>query len=135
MFGRLGNFLNGELWGRFTDSPIGMIFPNDSTQLTRHPSQLYEMLGEGLLLFLILWPIRNKKIFPGWIFCVYAFGYGLIRFGIEYFREPDSQLGLLGLGFSMGQWLCIAMIVSAVVLGFFLVIKPNLRTKNQEPRT
>ena len=119
-FGRLGNFLNGELWGRFTDSPVGMIFPGDPTQLTRHPSQLYEMAGEGLLLFLILWPLRNKKFFPGWILCAYALGYGVIRFGIEYFREPDAQLGLLGLGLSMGQWLCLGMMVVAIVLALIL---------------
>ena len=123
MFGRLGNFLNGELWGRMTDAPLGMIFPNDSFQLTRHPSQLYEMLGEGLLLFLILWPLRNKNIFPGWMLCAYAFGYGLIRFRIEYFREPDAQLGLLSAGFSMGQWLCISMIGFSFVMGVILFFK------------
>lgn len=120
MFGRLGNFLNGELWGRTTDSAIGMIFPQDLLQAVRHPSQLYEMLGEGLLLFLILWPLRNKKFFPGWLFCAYAFGYGIIRFCIEYFREPDAQLGLLNAGLSMGQWLCLSMVVFSFVLGSFL---------------
>ena len=120
MFGRLGNFLNGELWGRMTDAKIGMIFPSDPTQLIRHPSQLYEMMGEGFLLFLILWPLRNKKYFPGWTLCVYAMGYGAIRFGIEYFREPDAQLGLLGLGLSMGQWLCIGMVALGIVMGVIL---------------
>lgn len=117
VFGRLGNFLNGELWGRATDSAIGMIFPLDAFALARHPSQLYEMAGEGLLLFLILWPLRNKNYFPGWIFCAYAFGYGAVRFVIEYFREPDAQLGLLGFGMSMGQWLCVGMVSLSVTVG------------------
>lgn len=120
MFGRLGNFLNGELWGRMTDSKIGMIFPGDPLRLIRHPSQLYEMIGEGLFLFLILWPLRNKKFFPGWTLCAYAFGYGVIRFFVEYFREPDAQLGLLSAGFSMGQWLCAGMIMISIMLSLFL---------------
>lgn len=120
MLGRLGNFLNGELWGRMTDSKIGMIFTADPLQLPRHPSQLYEMMGEGLLLFLILWPLRNKKIFPGWTLCAYALGYGLVRFFVEYYREPDAQIGLLGLGLSMGQWLCVGMVLIALGLGIIL---------------
>lgn len=130
MFGRLGNFLNGELWGRTTNSAIGMIFPGDPLLLTRHPSQLYEMLGEGLLLFLILWPIRNKKFFPGWMLCAYALGYGLIRFFVEFFREPDAQLGLLGLGLSMGQWLCLGMIGLGFILGIILVQNSKIRVQN-----
>ncbi len=129
IFGRLGNFLNGELWGRMTDSPAGMIFPSDPMQLTRHPSQLYEMMGEGLLLFLILWPLRNKKFFPGWTLCAYAFGYGLIRFVVEFFREPDAQLGLLAGGFSMGQWLCIGMMILALILG--ITLSQSLKRKGQ----
>ena len=125
-FGRLGNFLNGELWGRATQAPIGMLFPHDGSGLPRHPSQLYEMLGEGLLLFLILWPLRNKKFFPGWIFCAYAAGYGFIRFFVEYFREPDEQLGLLG-WFSMGQWLCVGMVVLSLGLGIILAKKLKVK--------
>lgn len=119
-FGRLGNFLNGELWGRATNSAIGMVFPTDPLGLARHPSQLYEVAGEGLLIFLILWPLRNKNYFPGWIFCAYAFFYGAVRFAIEFFREPDEQLGLLSLGFSMGQWLCVGMTLIAACLAAIL---------------
>lgn len=128
-FGRLGNFLNGELWGRATDSAIGMVFQTDVLKLTRHPSQLYEMAGEGLLIFLILWPLRNKNYFPGWIFCAYAFCYGAIRFAIEYFREPDEQLGLMGLGLSMGQWLCVGMMILGLGLGFILVQRSKFRNQ------
>ncbi len=124
IFGRLGNFLNGELWGRMTNSWVGMIFPSDPSQLARHPSQLYEMAGEGFLLFLILWPLRNRKFFSGWMLCAYALGYGVIRFMVEYFREPDAQLGLLAGGFSMGQWLCISMMGIAVILAIILARRP-----------
>ncbi len=122
ILGRLGNFLNGELYGRITHFSWGMIFPTDSAQMLRHPSQIYESLGEGLLLFLILWPLRNQKFFPGWIFCAYMFGYGIIRFTIEFTREPDEQLGLLSLGLSMGQWLCVGMVGVALILAAILYL-------------
>jgi phosphatidylglycerol:prolipoprotein diacylglycerol transferase len=111
-FGRIGNFINGELYGRATDVPWGMIFPLDPERLVRHPSQLYEALGEGILLFLLLWLIRRKSPYDGFLFGLYVIGYGTARFVIEYFREPDAQLGLfLGL-FSMGQLLCLLMIAA-----------------------
>lgn len=116
MFGRIGNFLNGELWGRATNVPWGMYFPMDAAQALRHPSQLYEALFEGLFLFCILWPIRKKNPFPGFMVGLYIIGYGLVRFIIEFFREPDAHLGFV-LGFNtMGQVLCIAMMLAGVVI-------------------
>jgi phosphatidylglycerol:prolipoprotein diacylglycerol transferase len=111
-FGRIGNFINGELYGRVTDMPWGMYFPLDVTHQLRHPSQLYEALFEGLFLFLILWGIRKKSPFDGFLLAIYLIGYGFVRFVIEYFREPDSQLGLIWGVLSMGQILCILMILT-----------------------
>lgn len=113
-FGRLGNFINGELWGRATTVPWGMYFPSGGPTL-RHPSQLYEAFGEGIVLFLILWPLRTKVTTPGAMFSFYLIGYGAIRFIIEFFRQPDEHLGFVLLGFSMGQLLCMAMMVAGVV--------------------
>lgn len=164
-FGRLGNFINGELWGRVTTSPIGIVFPEapsfptylpwvrdvaqkigmDYTNLAtinlpRHPSQLYEAFFEGIFLWVILWFIirplatklgRTKKIGPGLVSGAYFIGYGLIRFFIEYFREPDSQLGfIIALGketeptalfksflnISLGQILCFVMVLVGIGL-------------------
>jgi len=116
MFGRIGNFLNGELWGRATNVPWGMYFPMDGAQALRHPSQLYEALFEGLFLFCVLWPIRKKNPFPGFTVGLYIIGYGLVRFIIEFFREPDAHLGFV-LGFNtMGQVLCIAMMLTGVAI-------------------
>ena len=162
-FGRLGNFINGELWGRCTGTAYGMVFPDAPVfsttidwvreaadaasisysegafvNLPRHPSQLYEALGEGILLFFIMWfavrPfIMKKKAGRGFGLGAYLIGYGTIRFIIEYFREPDSQLGfIIALGketeptalfksllnISMGQILCLVMVVAGV---FFMV--------------
>jgi phosphatidylglycerol:prolipoprotein diacylglycerol transferase len=158
-FGRLGNFINGELYGRVTTGPLGMIFPHAerlSTQeawvreaaektgivipgaaslvnLPRYPSQLFEALFEGVILWLIIWLWRNRKPFKGFLICLYLGGYGLFRFLIEYFREPDSDLGyriqLIPttlspaqahplLCFSTGQILSFGMIVAAVVMYF-----------------
>ncbi len=169
--GRLGNFINGELWGKVTDSPIGMIFPaaerfsarepwvqefaartgvpvasmNDLVNLPRHPSQLYEALFEGLVLWAILWTfIRKRKAFPGFAVGCYAIGYGAIRFVIEYFREPDAGIGyVIALGdpaapiyrfttpwnFSMGQLLCAAMVLGGVL---FLVIAARVTRRREE---
>jgi phosphatidylglycerol---prolipoprotein diacylglyceryl transferase len=116
-FGRIANFINGELWGRTTDSAIGMYFPAAPGNLPRHPSQLYEALFEGLVLCAILWAIRNRSFAKGSFAGFYLFGYGFFRFFIEYFREPDAHLGLLWFGaFSQGQMLCLAMM--AVGAGF-----------------
>lgn len=160
-FGRLGNFFNGELWGRCTNSSYGMIFPDAQLfstseewvktaadkagisylsegmiNLPRHPSQLYEALFEGIVLFLIIWfgilPFVKKKQFgPGFISGSYLIGYGVFRFIIEYFREPDKQLGfIIALGketeptalfksvfnISMGQILCFLMIITGLIV-------------------
>ena len=161
-FGRLGNFINGELWGRVTGTSYGMIFPEapsfsttidwvreiadkiglsyelgDMVNLPRHPSQLYEAFFEGIFLFLIIWfiarPLSNKnkeKHGPGLVTGTYFAGYGLVRFFLEYFREPDSQLGfIIKLGketeptalfksffnISMGQILCFLMIIAGII--------------------
>jgi len=161
-FGRLGNFFNAELYGRITTVPWGMIFPDapkfslsigwvrkiaeeaglriaaDATlvNLPRHPSQLYEAFFEGIVLFALLWFLRKKKPFHGFLTAVYTGGYGIVRFIIEYFREPDADIGyrisvqadapiyfnqsLLNL--STGQIFCLAMILSSCILLAVLAI-------------
>ena len=153
-FGRFGNFTNGELYGRVTTSPLGMIFPNAAklpvseswvvevaektgvpldgivVNLPRHPSQLYEMIFEGIILWAIIWFFRNRKPFNGFLIGLYFLGYGFFRFIIEYFREPDSHMGYpidfaksnlptaLShplLSFSTGQILCFLMMVFGVL--------------------
>jgi phosphatidylglycerol:prolipoprotein diacylglycerol transferase len=157
-FGRLGNFINGELYGRITASPLGMIFPNGGISprdknfdiiragaeelgldavassggilnYPRHPSQLYEMFFEGIVLWAVIWFFRNRKPFKGFLITLYLSGYGLVRFFIEYFREPDADLGYRIqlvktnlppalshplLCFSTGQILCFGMIVLGI---------------------
>jgi phosphatidylglycerol:prolipoprotein diacylglycerol transferase len=110
-FGRIANFINGELWGRATDSAVGMYFPAAPGALLRHPSQLYEALLEGIVLFAVLWSIRHRPFAKGSFVGFYLIGYGFFRFFIEYFREPDAHLGLMWFGvFSQGQMLCLTMI-------------------------
>lgn len=154
-FGRLGNFLNGELYGRLTTMPWGMIFPDAKkysvtfdwvqqfasqigmtlpqsglVNLPRHPSQLYEAFFEGIFLFVILWCLRKKKPFDGFLSAAYATGYGIVRFVIEYFRMPDEDMGFkLGnvngaldrdvslFNISTGQILCFLMIAFGITLG------------------
>lgn len=150
-FGRLGNFLNGELFGRITTQPWGMIFPSAQKfsssipwvadfakdtgvevtggliNLPRHPSQLYEALFEGVFLFVIFWLLRKKKPFDGFFTGLYFTGYGIVRFIIEYFREPDANMGYIIqktdaptylndslLNISTGQILCFIMIVTGL---------------------
>ncbi len=117
-FGRLGNFINGELYGRTTDVPWAMVFPGGGP-LPRHPSQLYEALLEGLVLFCLLWSIKSKPwkysspTMPwvhGSVLCSFLIGYGVARFAVENLREPDPQLGFIFLGCTMGQILSFAMI-------------------------
>lgn len=156
-FGRLGNFLNGELYGRITTAPWGIIFPQADrfsssikwvqdfanqcgltvtgamVNLPRHPSQLYEAFFEGLLLFAILWLLHKKKPFDGFSSAIYTIGYGVFRFFIEYFREPDSDIGYRIasdtnaplymntslLNISTGQILCLLMIAGGTALLIF----------------
>jgi phosphatidylglycerol:prolipoprotein diacylglycerol transferase len=179
-FGRLGNFMNGELYGRVTTSPIGMIFPDaprfslsldwvqavvDQTgllvpdgavlvNLPRHPSQLYEALFEGVFLWAVLWFIfRKRKPFNGFLTALYTIGYGLVRFVIEYFREPDSDIGYRItasgqpaptylneslLNISTGQILCLIMIAGGLALLLALALinrnQPKAPAKNAKRR-
>jgi phosphatidylglycerol---prolipoprotein diacylglyceryl transferase len=120
-FGRLGNFINGELYGRVTESNIGMHFPmSPNPDELRHPSQLYEAFFEGIFLFAVLWSLRKVKLPKGAMTALYLFGYGFVRFWIEFFRQPDTQLGFVFLRFSMGQVLCSVMMAGAAALFFFL---------------
>ena len=118
--GRIGNFINGELYGRVTHVPWGMIFKNGGP-LPRHPSQLYESGLEGGLLFLILWFLKDKKLPDGGLLAAFLSLYGLFRFFVELFREPDPQLGFILGPFTMGQALSSFMIVGGIVL--FLIVK------------
>lgn len=137
MFGRFGNFINGELWGRVTHSSIGMLFPSSTHAdflfvrshpewlslytelhniLPRHPSQLYEMLFEGIILFIILNLFIRKTRPTGAVSGLFLFCYGSFRFIIEFFRQPDEQLGFFFHIFSMGQLLCLPMILGGIVI-------------------
>ncbi|MBY0577673.1 MAG: prolipoprotein diacylglyceryl transferase [Burkholderiales bacterium] len=107
--GRVGNFINGELWGRPTDVPWAMVFPKMDMQ-PRHPSELYEFALEGVALFLILWFFSKKPRPTGAVSGLFLICYGFFRFTVEFTREPDSFLGLLTFGLSMGQWLSLPMI-------------------------
>ena len=115
--GRAGNFINAELWGRLSspDLPWGMVFRGGG-DLPRHPSQIYQFLMEGLLLFVLLWLYARKPRKEGQVSAVFLMGYGVFRFIAEFFREPDAHLGILSLGMSMGQWLCVPMILGGVGL-------------------
>lgn len=119
-FGRMGNFINGELWGRLAPSNLwfAMVYPQSGTMLPRYPSQIFEALGEGLFLFIFLWIYASKPRKIGQVSGMFMIGYGAVRFCLEYFREPDSFL--LGLaektGLSMGQWLCLPMILIGLVI-------------------
>ena len=93
-----------------------MIFPESGTMAPRHPSQIYQFLGEGILLFVILWIYGKKERGRGQVSGLFLIGYGVLRFTAEYFREPDDFLGLLSLGLSMGQWLCVPMVIAGVIL-------------------
>jgi len=119
-FGRIGNFLNGELYGRLTNVAWGMYFPLDPSGRLRHPSQLYAFALEGLLLFAVLWTLRRIKGFPGLHLCLYLIGYGLARITVEFFRQPDPQLGFLFNHLSMGQILSGLMILAGIGLGITL---------------
>jgi len=124
--GRLGNFINGELYGRVTTVPWGMVFPLGGP-LPRHPSQLYEAVLEGPVLYGLLWwwsrrQERAGAPSHGGALALFLVGYGAMRFVVEFFREPDAQLGLLALGLSMGQWLSLAMAGAGCLLAAWLVL-------------
>jgi phosphatidylglycerol:prolipoprotein diacylglycerol transferase len=121
-FGRIGNFINAELYGRVTHVPWAMIFPTDPTSLPRHPSQLYEAVGEGILVAGIVWWIDRRSHASGWyrpgvLTAAFLLFYGLTRFLLEFTREPDAQLGFVLGTLSMGQLLCIVMVVAGIALG------------------
>lgn len=121
--GRIGNFINAELYGRVTNVPWAMIFPGSDGR-PRHPSQLYQALLEGFLLYIILQVIYLRKVKEGFAFWSFIGLYGVFRFFIEFFREPDPQLGFIMLNLTMGQILCLAMIISAL-FGFYHIYKPQ----------
>lgn len=125
--GRIGNFINGELFGRITDVPWAMVFP-EGGPYSRHPSQLYEAFGEGCVLFLLLWAIQKKNPPDGMVVASFLVGYGVIRFILEFFREPDYQIGFIFGVFTMGQILCTGMIV----LGGILML--TIKARNVERR-
>lgn len=117
--GRIGNFINGELFGRPSDVPWAMIFP-DGGPVPRHPSQLYEAILEGFVLFVLLWTLRKKPFRDGMMSVFFLFFYGFFRFIVEFFRLPDPQIGFIFGTFTMGQLLCVAMMAAAVLLMAFI---------------
>ena len=125
LFGRIGNYINGELWGRATNANYGMIFPQVD-MIARHPSQLYEFALEGVALFCILWWFSRKQRPIGAISALFLIGYGSFRFLVEFTRQPDDYLGLLQLGLSMGQWLSLPMIL----IGIWMWFKANAQQFN-----
>ena len=118
--GRVGNFINGELWGRFADPslPWGMVFPHSGSMAPRHPSQVYQFLLEGVLLFVLLWLYARKPRREAQVSAMFLIGYGFFRFVAEFFREPDAHLMWLKeqTGLSMGQWLCVPMVAVGIAL-------------------
>jgi phosphatidylglycerol:prolipoprotein diacylglycerol transferase len=124
--GRIGNFINAELWGRPTDVSWGMVFPNVDT-LPRHPSQIYEFALEGVVFFVLLWVYSAKPKPVGAVSGMFLIGYGVFRSVAEFFREPeDGFMGVLTLGVSMGQWLSLPMIIA----GIWMIAWANKKQKN-----
>jgi phosphatidylglycerol---prolipoprotein diacylglyceryl transferase len=123
--GRIGNFINGELWGRVTSSSLGMVFPS-AGELPRYPSQLFEFAFEGVLLFIILWIYSRKPRPLGRVSGLFAILYGVFRFSIEFFREPDVQMGFVAFGWlTQGQLLSLPLILVGILLMFFPLKKDN----------
>lgn len=118
--GRVGNFINGELWGRAADPslPWAMVFPQSGSLTPRHPSQVYQFLLEGVLLFVLLWLYARKERREAQVSAMFLVGYGVFRFIAEFFREPDAHLIWLRdqTGLSMGQWLCVPMVLAGIAL-------------------
>ncbi len=133
-FGRLANFVNGELYGKPSDAPWAIIFPRTGDDVARHPSQLYEAGLEGVALFAVLWFFfwRTKARYdPGKLVGIFIAGYGVARFTVEFFREPDEQLRdfAAATGLHMGQWLCVPMILG----GAYLIATAKGRRQRVEP--
>ena len=127
-FGRLGNFINGELYGRPTTVPWAMIFPTDPLRVPRHPSQLYEAVAEGVVLYVVLRALERRALAGGWyrpgvLAAAFLIGYGTLRSLLEFTRQPDAQLGLVLGPFSMGQLLSAAMIAAGLVLIAFALAR------------
>ncbi|MDD2337487.1 MAG: prolipoprotein diacylglyceryl transferase [Geobacteraceae bacterium] len=130
--GRLGNFINGELYGRVTDVPWGMVFPTGGP-LPRHPSQLYEAILEGPVLFFILWLVRRSKAPTGVTFWVFLALYGLFRPFVELFREPDQQIGFLFGSFTEGQLLSIPLFLIGTTMTVISYRKKSADSKKGKP--
>lgn len=118
--GRLGNFIGQELWGRPTEVPWAMVFPRDPLALPRHPSQLYQFLLEGCLLFLVVY-MFSRRPRPQWsVAGLFLVGYGVLRFTVEFFREPDAHVGFQAFGWlTRGQLLCVPMFLLGAWLLFY----------------
>ena len=132
--GRIANFINGEFYGRITTLPWGMYFSAAPTHALRHPSQLYEAFFEGIVLFIILWSLRKKRYFDGFISGLYLTGYGVFRFFIEFVRQPDHTSGLILNLFSIGQVLCVFMVTSGIslmLIARLISMRRNKKTKSQ----
>jgi phosphatidylglycerol:prolipoprotein diacylglycerol transferase len=127
--GRIGNFINGELWGRPAPEslPWAMVFPQAGDGVPRHPSELYEAGAEGLLLFALLWIVSKKPRPAGFVSGLFLAGYGLARFTCEWFREPDSYLGLQALGLSRGQWLTLPVLLLGIAIMIWSVSREKKR--------
>lgn len=122
-FGRIGNFINGELWGRQTDLPWGLIFPGAGPE-PRHPSQLYEAFFEGVVLLVVIYCLHRLAVRRGVPVVVFLLGYGIVRFVVEFVREPDAHLGFLWGGATMGQLLSLPMIVAGAI-GLLWLLRRN----------
>jgi phosphatidylglycerol---prolipoprotein diacylglyceryl transferase len=133
-FGRIGNFLNGELYGRETKSVLGMYFSSGGSSTLRHPSQIYEAILEGLAIYLILLFFKKNSRFSGFLLVVYLFGYGLMRFLVEFVREPDSGASLIMNTLTLNQMFSIILMLVALILGLYLRKKRcyNLNNKAEK---
>lgn len=135
-FGRLGNFIGQELWGRPTDVPWAMVFPDDPLQLARHPSQLYQATLEGLLLFIILFWFSRRPRPRAAVSGLFLLGYGLFRFAVEFVREPDTHIGFDALGWlTRGQLLSLPMVLLGVVLLLWAYRQPLRARLRRVPRS